>query len=148
MKSTRSAFLRLSSTLAFAVAWSVAPLHAADAAPTVKQESFDRDPGWEGHSNRVAPKQVKPMQQDFGYRETNVAGKAKGEIGGVIWRAPTRASYAAKVPAKTLNDKLTASGTFALTATSGSSGATPRRRAARAARRPRGRPARWRPGCA
>jgi hypothetical protein len=63
------------------------------------------------------------MQQDFGYRETNVAGKAKGEIGGVVWRAPTRASYAAKVPPKTLNDKLTASGTFALTATSGSSGA-------------------------
>jgi hypothetical protein len=92
-------------------------------APVLKPESFDKDPGWEGHNNRVQPTQVKPMQQDFGYRTTNFAGKDKGEIGGVIWRAPTRASYAAKIPTRTLNDKLSASGTFALTATSGSSGA-------------------------
>ena len=87
-----------------------------------KTEYFDRDPGWEGHNNRVMPKVVKSVQQDFGYRATNFAGKAKGEIGGTIWRSPTLASYAAEIPAKTLNDKLTASGTFALTASSGSSG--------------------------
>lgn len=87
-----------------------------------KTEHFDTDPGWEGHNNRVAPKVVKTVQQDFGYRATNFAGKAKGEIGGTIWRSPTLASYAAKIPVKTLNDKLTASGTFALTASSGSSG--------------------------
>jgi hypothetical protein len=92
-------------------------------APVMKSESFDKDPGWEGHNNRVQPTQVKPMQQDFGYRTSNFAGQQKGEIGGVIWRAPTRASYAAKIPTRSLNDKLSASGTFALTATSGSSGA-------------------------
>jgi hypothetical protein len=92
-------------------------------APVLKSESFDKVPGWEGHNNRIQPTQVKPLQQDFGYRTTNFAGKEKGEIGGVIWRAPTRASYAAKIPTKTLSDKLSASGTFALTATGGSSGA-------------------------
>jgi hypothetical protein len=88
----------------------------------LKTEHFDKDPGWEGHNNRVVPKVVKTVEQDFGYRATNFAGKAKGEIGGTIWRSPTLASYAAKIPVKTLHDKLTASGTFAVTASSGSSG--------------------------
>lgn len=89
----------------------------------LKTEHFGRDPGWDGHNNRVVPKVIKTVQQDFGYGETGFAGKAKGEIGGTIWRSPTQASYAAKISVKTLNDKLTASGTFALTASSGSSGA-------------------------
>jgi hypothetical protein len=94
----------------------VLPLSAGerpDLSKTImKTEHFDKDPGWEGHNNRVVPKVVKTVQQDFGYRATNFAGKAKGEIGGTIWRSPTLASYAAKIPAKTLNDKLTASGTL------------------------------------
>jgi hypothetical protein len=90
----------------------------------VKTEAFDRDPGWEAHNNQVAPKMVKTVEQDFGYSATtNIAGNAAGEIGGTIWRTPTPASYAAKVPAKTLNDRLSAGGTFALTETRGSSGA-------------------------
>src|SRR5690349_12639498 len=113
--------VRLLSPVALVLAWAIAPLHAGDAATSAKQDSFGRDPSWEGHNNRVEPKISKQMQQDFGYRATNFAGQAKGEIGGVIWRAPTRASYAAKVPTKTLSDKLAASGTFALSATSGSS---------------------------
>jgi hypothetical protein len=92
-------------------------------APVLKAESFDRDPGWEGHNNRLQPKVNKTVKQDFGYRLTKFAGKAKGEIGGTIWRSPSRAYYAAQIPTKTLNDKMSASGTFALTATSGSSGA-------------------------
>src|SRR5438093_770235 len=78
----------------------------------LKTESFDRDPQWEGHNNRIVPKEVKPLEQDFDYSPTtNFAGKSTGEIGGVIWRAPTRASYAAKISPKTINDKLSASGT-------------------------------------
>lgn len=123
MNHSYSPLVRFSSAFAFAIAWPIVPLSAGDAGPLTKQESFDRDPGWDGHNNHVESKEVKPLQQAFGYRETNIAGKAKGEIGGVIWRAPIRAFYAAKLPTKTLNDKLTASGTFALTATSGSSGA-------------------------
>ena len=121
---------RIDTVWAVACGLALAPLGVVPAAGAadeprtyLKSESFDRDPGWEAHHNRVEPTRVKPLQQDFGYRTTNFAGKAKGEIGGVIWRAPDRASYAAKVPAKTLNDRLSASGTFALTATSGSSGA-------------------------
>lgn len=91
-------------------------------ATTLKTESFDKDPGWEGHNNRVVPKTVKTVQQGFGFSATNYAGKEKGEIGGTIWRSATPAYYGAKIPDKTLNDKLTASGTFALTASAGSSG--------------------------
>jgi hypothetical protein len=90
--------------------------------PVAKSERFDRCPGWEGFQNRVVPKSIKPVEQDFGYSETNFAGAAPGEIGGTIWRSSTPASYVAKIASKTLNDSLSASGTFAITATSGSSG--------------------------
>src|SRR5438067_69297 len=86
-------------------------------------ENFDKDPGWDGFQNRLVPKSGKTVAQSFGYSETNVAGKEKGEIGGTIWRSPTTASYADSIPVKTLNDHLSASGTFGLTATRGSSGA-------------------------
>lgn len=102
----------------------VASCVVAAAAGELKSESFDKDPKWEAHNNHIAPEIVKPMQQDFDYQATtNYAGKAIGEIGGTIWRAPNRASYAAAVPKKTLHDKLSCSGTFALNATGGSSGA-------------------------
>jgi hypothetical protein len=89
----------------------------------VKSQGFDQDPGWEGFQNRIAPKAGKTVKQDFGYRESNFAGKAMGEIGGTIWRSATPASYAAEIGPRTLDDKLSASGTFAITATAGSSGA-------------------------
>jgi hypothetical protein len=88
----------------------------------LKTESFDRDPGWEGFNNRVPPARIPTVIQDFGYSTSHFAGKDNGEIGGRIWRSSTQASYAAKMSPKTLSDKLTASGTFAITATSGSSG--------------------------
>lgn len=80
-----------------------------------KTEHFDRDPGWEGHNNRVVPKKTLMVKQDFGFSSTHFAGKAAGELGGVIQRSTTPASYAAEIPARTLEDKLTASGTFAVT---------------------------------
>lgn len=60
--------------------------------------------------------------QDFGYSPTNFAGAAKGEIGGLITRATEPASDAAKIDPMTLNDPLRASGTFALTKSTGGSG--------------------------
>jgi hypothetical protein len=97
---------------------------AADDPPktTLKTENFDKDPGWEGFNNRIVPDKVPVVTQDFGYSPTNLAGKQKGEIGGRVQRAARPAYYAAKVGPRTLNDKLTASGSFALTATSGGSG--------------------------
>jgi hypothetical protein len=82
----------------------------------LRTESFDADPGWEGHNNRVVPKNVPTVRQDFGYSKTHFAGRAGGEVGGVIQRSTTPASYAAEIAAKTLDDRLTASGTFAVTA--------------------------------
>ena len=111
-------------TLVIAMAAGTAGGWAEDPPKTaLKTEPFDKDPGWEGHNNRIVPKVVKTVRQDFGYRATNFAGQHKGEIGGTIWRCSTPASCADKIPVKTLHDKLTASGTFALSASSGSSGA-------------------------
>jgi hypothetical protein len=91
------------------------------AAP-LKSQSFDQDPVWEGHNNHVVPKDVPMVVQDFGYSRTNIAGKAAGEMGGQVTRASEPAFYADNIGVKTLDDALSASGTFALTKTSGSSG--------------------------
>lgn len=83
----------------------------------VKAESFDRDPGWESRNNRVVPKEYPTVVQDFGYSRTNFAGQAPGEMGGQITRASEPAFYADKIGSKTLDDPLSASGTFAITKT-------------------------------
>lgn len=98
-------------------------VHGADAVkPTTKSESFDRDPGWEGLNNRIVTKDPPTIVQDFGYSKTNFAGKAAGELGGQVWRASEPAFYAAKISPKTLDDSLTASGTFAITRTTAGGG--------------------------
>lgn len=84
--------------------------------PVLKTEHFDQDPGWEGRNNRVVPKKATIVKQDFGFSATNFAGKAAGEMGGVIQRCTTPALYAAPIQPKTLDDKITASGSFAVTA--------------------------------
>lgn len=83
---------------------------------TLKTEQFDRDPGWEEHNNRVEVKNPPVVKQDFGYSATHFAGKAAGEIGGRIQRTTRPAMYAAKIAPKTLADRLSAAGTFAITA--------------------------------
>src|SRR5215218_9392584 len=96
---------------------------AADANATrLKRESFDNDPNWEGFNNRVIPKQPKIVKQDFGYSPTNHAGSAPGEMGGTVQRSTTPAYYAVKISPKSLNDHLTASGNFAITAAQGGAG--------------------------
>src|SRR5262249_28006477 len=89
--------------------------------PALKTEHFDQDPGWEGFNNHAVPKKIPTVTQDFGYSPTNIAGKDKGEMGGRVTRSTRPAYYADKIAVKTLNDKLSASGTFALTATAGTS---------------------------
>src|SRR5262249_48098942 len=71
--------------------------------PVTRTESFDRDPGWEGHNNRIVPRKYPTVVQDFGYSKTNVAGKAAGELGGQVWRASEPAFYAARIGPKTLD---------------------------------------------
>lgn len=118
---------RLNTGLALAAAI-LCPVVAATAGEqlsvgeVLKTEGFDRDPGWDSHDNRVLPKAYPTIVQDFGYCRTNVAGQAAGEMGGQVWRASEPAYYGDKIGPRTLDDKLSASGTFALTQTSAGSG--------------------------
>ncbi len=82
-----------------------------------KSESFDKDPGWEGHNNRIVPGRLPTVTQDFGYSKTHFAGSAAGELGGRVTRASVPAFYADKIGRVTLDHKLSASGSFALTKT-------------------------------
>lgn len=88
----------------------------------LKSESFDRDPGWDGFNNRVEPDKGSPVSQDFGYSPTAFASRERGEVGGRVQRAGKPAYFADNIGVKTLNDRLTATGTFALTRTGGNSG--------------------------
>jgi hypothetical protein len=88
----------------------------------LKTESFDKDPGWEGHNNRIAPGRIPTVTQDFGYSKTNFAGRAPGELGGLVARASEPAYYADQIGPVTLDETLSASGTFALTKTAAGGG--------------------------
>src|SRR5213595_1900724 len=94
-------------TLTFAVALtpfdSTVAVEARAGDTVVKTEHFDKDPLWEGWQNRIKPKEAKTVEQEFGFSATNFAGKAKGEVGGTIWRDSKVAWYAVKFLAKTLN---------------------------------------------
>ena len=127
-----NALLHVRPVLAFLVAMGVGiaagPDGHADEPPTsghastAKIEHFDHDPGWEGRNNRVIPKEYLTVVQAFGYSQTHFAGAAAGEMGGQVWRASEPAYYGDKIGPRTLADRLSASGTFALTKTSPGSG--------------------------
>jgi hypothetical protein len=88
------------------------------------RESFDTDPRWDGFRNRLLPKKLPIVRQDFGYRSTNLAGgKSPGEIGGRVQRAHTRAYYAKQIRATSFEEKMRVSGRFAVTHAEGGSGA-------------------------
>jgi hypothetical protein len=86
-----------------------------DTVAAERSEHFDRDPGWEGHNNRATSPAPRSVQQDFGYSPTSHAGGSKGEIGGLITPAAEPAYYAKRIPDRTFNDSLTASGKLACT---------------------------------
>src|SRR5262245_26620371 len=79
--------------------------------------TFETDPGWEkfGETALGAPN-PRTIKQDFGWRPTNKAGgAAPGEIGGIMSRSSfTRSTYWKEIPTKTLEDKLSISGRFAV----------------------------------
>src|SRR5688572_23314468 len=85
---------------------------------------FDTDPGWESYHSRLVPDRPPVVRQDFGYRTSQFArGMKAGEIGGWVQRSITPAYYGMVIPPKSLEDKLTASGKFAVTKSGGGSGA-------------------------
>src|SRR2546421_33276 len=92
--------------MTFAVIVTVQSRAMGEQPPLVlRSQSFDRDPGWEAYNNRIVPKEYPRITQDFGYSRTHFAGRAAGEMGGVIWRAAEPAYYADKIGRKTLEDK-------------------------------------------
>jgi hypothetical protein len=95
---------------------------ATGAAAVQAREGFDRDPGWEGRNNIVAPSHCVDKVQDFGFSPTNHAGAAAGEIGGRVWRSLMPAYCAVKIPPRTLRHRLHASGRFSVTQSDSSSG--------------------------
>ena len=89
-------------------------------ATTNRFQDFTTDPHWEGRGNRTAEEHARTVIQDFGYSRTNYAGgDTPGEIGGRIARSLTPATYTTVIPTKTLNDRFTASGKFAVTEADG-----------------------------
>jgi hypothetical protein len=84
-------------------------------------DSFDNDPRWDGRNNRATTSSriVRP-RFDFGYSQTQLAGgKAKGELGGQIFRGDCRerermACYGDQVGPLSLQGPLKASGKIAL----------------------------------
>lgn len=90
----------------------------------VTKVTCDVDPGWESFRSRLLPDERILVRQNFGYQESNFAGgKSAGEIGGLICRDHARAYYAKEIAPKTLDDPLSASGTFTVLDAGGSSAA-------------------------
>ena len=81
---------------------------------TQQFESFDTDPGWDGHNNRLTALNQTIVRQRFGWRPSNLAGGEAGEIGGVVWRSARQASYSMPIGPLTLDDPLEFSGKFSL----------------------------------
>ena len=85
-------------------------------------ETFDRDPHWHGQNNRrlTQTRLVRPWF-DFGFSDTLFAGgKARGELGGQIFRGDCReaarmACYGDRIGPLTLDRPLKASGRIAMT---------------------------------
>src|SRR5438270_11421190 len=87
-------------TFAFAVVASNAAVETRAGDTVARSEHFDKDPVWEGWQNRISPRNLKTVEQEFGFSAMNFAGKEKGEIGGTIWRDSKAAWYADKIPVK------------------------------------------------
>lgn len=89
-------------------------LPAPTQAATTRSQSFDADPAWDGHNNRSRAFEPRKVVQDFGWSQTAYAGGQAGEVGGFISPDAKPAYFAKSLPAKSLNDTLTASGTVAV----------------------------------
>jgi hypothetical protein len=81
-------------------------------------EDFTVDPQWETYRSRLIPNPVPHTRQDFGL----TTFRARPAIGGWVQRSLTPAWFARTIPARTLNDKLSASGTITVTNDAGNSG--------------------------
>ncbi len=86
----------------------------ADSPLILKKASFDNDTGWTGFQNHLVATFPPRLLQDFGYRTSNLAGKAPGEIGGYIQSSVRPAHYAKKLGPLSMDTPLSFSGGFVL----------------------------------
>ena len=83
---------------------------------TVNGEKIDlsKDPGWEARNNRVEFVEQDFQREDYGFCETNWAGKQIGEVGGVFSSAepvdPISGYYGDDIGKLTLDDPISFSG--------------------------------------
>jgi hypothetical protein len=97
----------------------------ASLAEGLDHENFDSDPGWDAHNNQLSPPAPRTATQDFGYRTSNHAGSAAGEIGGIVDRSPLDPAWYAQVTTPlTFDDPLSFSGQISLLSASATSGFT------------------------
>jgi len=82
MKASKQILLFLVSLLAVR---QHSPGAESPALPTLKTETFDRDPGWDNSGNRVEASNPPTVKQDFGW--------SPGKIGGTVWKSTTPAWY-------------------------------------------------------
>jgi hypothetical protein len=89
-------------------------LYVADLQVNGKAVNLTENPGWEGRGNRVRFFEEDFQRQNFGYSETNWAGRQAGEIGGVFYRTepndPLHGYYADDIGRLTLEDPISFSG--------------------------------------
>src|SRR5439155_23640302 len=104
-------FVPLCLTAALALAALLPPPPGFAGAGAVRTQSFDQDPGWDGHNNRSEAFAPRRVRQDFGWSRTANAGGRAGGGGGFVTPDAAPAYYAKALPAKSLHDRLTASGT-------------------------------------
>lgn len=89
--------------------------YLADLIVNGEKIELSQDPHWDGRNNRVTFRQKDfHARQNFGYSQTNWAGKSPGEIGGRFWGTevidPLHAYYADNVGELTLEDSISFSG--------------------------------------
>jgi len=89
-------------------------LYLADLTVNGHKVDLGKDPGWEGRGNRVQFLEEDFQRQDFGYSETNWAGRDIGELGGQFTSAepidPLYGYYADDIGTLTLDDPISFSG--------------------------------------
>jgi hypothetical protein len=77
----------------------------------LKTETFDTDPGWDGHNNRATDPGPRQIVQNFGFSgSSSNAGGSAGEIGGFITPAGEPAFYAKVITLMSFSNALSASG--------------------------------------
>src|SRR6478735_7226355 len=89
---------------------------SSPAAAAEATADFTTDPQWEGYRNRLLPETPAMVRQDFGWRAD------ASDVGGWVQRSVTPATFAKAIAVRTLNDRLSASGSFSVTDAQGGSG--------------------------